>query len=152
MRCRWCCTGHIGHRFAVRYYPGMAGQDHLPEWLKGLLRGASAFKLGRGVLATIVPITIAAMLAIGIVSWTLSANPIIALAAIFIVLLFSAYAVERSFRYAENDPISALFSGGEMLQLYRDQTAARDRAIVVDSPPVIGASVDTVEKAGGGGA
>lgn len=53
--------------------------------------------------------------------------------------------MNEPFRYAIKHPIPALLSGGEILQLFRDQAAARDPSIVVEAKPEIGASVSAIE-------
>jgi hypothetical protein len=56
-------------------------------------------------------------------------------------LLFLGYVVERAFRYAEKNPLPALLGGAELLELFRDQRAAKNEALVINNEePVLGAS------------
>jgi membrane protein implicated in regulation of membrane protease activity len=66
------------------------------------------------VLRTIIPIVGVGIVATAVATYALAANPPIALGAFAIGLLFLAYVVERSFRYAENNPLPALLGGGEL--------------------------------------
>ena len=105
------------------------------------MRGISGVKLGPGVLRTIVPIISVGLIALAGVVYALASNVWAALFSFIVGIGFLAYAVERAFRYAENNPIPALFGGAELLQLFRDQMAAKDKTIMVESDPVIGSSV-----------
>jgi hypothetical protein len=125
-------------------------EDRLQEIVAAIMRGAAGVKLGPGVLRTIIPIVGIGVVAIAGVTYALAGNPLIALAAFVIGILFLAYVVERSFRYAENNPLPALLGGGELLQLFRDQRSARDKNVVVEGNPVVGASANAIEDKSGG--
>jgi hypothetical protein len=93
------------------------------------------------------PLTVG-LVALAALAYFLSSNPIIAVIGFALGLAFLVYANERAFRYALNNPIPALFSGGQLLEFFRDQRAARDAAIVIESEPVTGAGSDAIEKKG----
>ena len=124
----------------------------LEDKFQEFLAAVSRVKLGPGVLGTIVPIITVGLIAIAALVFALSSNPLYALIGLAIVIAFLVYATERTFRYAEKNPIPALLSGGEILQLIRDQTAARDKSIVVEAKPEVGASVSAIEHRGDGNA
>ena len=105
----------------------------------------AGIKLGPGVLGTIIPINTVGLIVLAAVVYALSATPLYALLGLIIVIAFLAYANERAFRYAIGNPLPALLSGGELLQLIRDQSAARDRSIVVEANPEIGGSLNAIE-------
>jgi hypothetical protein len=125
----------------------------LEDKFQEFLAAVSRVKLGPGVLGTIVPIITVGLIAIAALVYALSSNPLYALIGLAIVIVFLVYATERAFRYAIKNPIPALLSGGEILQLIRDQTAARDKSIVVvEAKPEVGASVSAIEHRGDGNA
>ena len=120
------------------------GTDQHTSWLErtvaAAMRGAfQGFKFGPGVLATVVPVILMGLPVLGAVVWALKGEPYLALAALVFGLLFLAYVFERSFRYAEKNPIPALLGGGELFQLLRDQSSAKDMSIINDDLPVEGA-------------
>jgi hypothetical protein len=90
------------------------------------------------------------MVVLGVLVYALSSNPLYSLLALAIGIAFLVYANERAFRYAIKYPLPALLSGGEIFQLIRDQTAAKDPTIIVDAKPEVGASVSTIEHRGDG--
>lgn len=118
--------------------------DRLQGAIAAITRGMAGVKLGPGVLGTIVPIITIGLVALAALVYALSSNPLYALIGFGLGLAFLVYATERAFRYAINHPIPALLSGGEILQLFRDQ-AARDKSLVIESDPVVGASVTAIE-------
>jgi hypothetical protein len=120
-------------------------EDRLEQVLAAMVRGASGVKLGPGVLRSIIPIVSIGIVALAGVAYSLASNPPIALAAFAFGLLFLAFVVYRSFDYAEKNPIPAIFGGAEILQLFREQAAARDKSIVVQADPVIGSSTNAIE-------
>ncbi len=122
--------------------------DRLQEIVAAIARGMSGAKLGPGVLRTVIPIVSIGFISLVGIAWALSNNPILAFCAIALVIGHICYVVERSFRYAENNPLPALLGGAELLQLFRDQAAARDKSIVVDARPEVGASVGTLDHEG----
>src|SRR5262249_3193439 len=124
----------------------------LEDKFQEFLTAVSRVKLGPGVLGTIVPIITVGLIAIAALVFALSSNPLYALLGLAIVIAFHVYAAEPTFRYAEKNPIPAVLSGGEILQLIRDQTAARDKSIVVEAKPEVGASVSAIEHRGDGNA
>ena len=114
-------------------------EDKLHDAIGAVTRGVASAKLGPGVLGTIVPINTVGIVAIAVIAYALSSHPAFALVAIVLGIAFLIYANERSFRYAEKNPLPALLSGTEIFQLVKDQTAAKDEAIVIDAPPVVAA-------------
>jgi hypothetical protein len=129
------------------------GEDQQISWLErtvsSAMRGAfQGFRFGPGVLATIVPVILVGLPVLGAVVWSLRGEPYLATAALAFGLIFLAYVIERSFRYAEKNPIPALLGGGELFQLLRDQTAAKDGSIINDSPPIPGAGSVLIEGRG----
>jgi len=123
-------------------------EQRLQNALGAIMRGMSGLKLGPGVLRSIIPIVSVGIVAVAAVGYALSNNPYVALAAFFLGLLFLAYVVERSFRYAEKNPLPALLGGAELLQFFRDQRGASDKSIVVDSAPEIGGGASVIEHKG----
>jgi hypothetical protein len=121
-------------------------EDKLQGAFAAITRGMAGVKLGPGVLGTIVPINTIGLVAIAAIAYALSANPLYALIGLGLGLAFLAYANDRAFRYAEKNPIPALFSGGEIIQLFREQHAARDQTVVVEAPPVMGANIAAIER------
>jgi hypothetical protein len=115
-------------------------EKRLQDALAAVLRGMSGLRLGPGVLRSIIPIVSVGIIAIAALGYALSSNPYVALTAFVLGLLFLVYVVERSFRYAEKNPLPALFGGAELLELFRDQRSASNKTIVVDAPPEIGAT------------
>ena len=113
-------------------------EDKVQDTIAAVTRGVAVAKLGPGVLGTIVPIVMVGFAAIAILGYALSAHPIAAVIVVVFGLAFLVYALERAFRYAEKNPLSALLSGTEIFHLIKHQTAARDEAIVIDAPPVVG--------------
>lgn len=109
---------------------------------KGFSHG---FKFGPGVLATIIPIVLIGLVVLGGVGFSLRAAPIFAIAALLIIAALIAFIVERSFRYAEQNPLPALMNGGQIIKLYREQLSAKHPEIVIDQEPVagIGSGLDT---------
>jgi len=103
-------------------------------------------------LGTIVPINTVGLIAVAALVYALSSNPLYALIGSVIGFAFLIYANERAFRYAIRNPIPALLSGGEILQLIRDQTGARDKSIVVEAKPEAGAGLSAIEHRGDGNA
>jgi len=122
------------------------------EALAAVSRGVAGVKLGPGVLGTIVPINTVGLIAVAALVYALSSNPLYALIGSVIGFAFLIYANERAFRYAIRNPIPALLSGGEILQLIRDQTGARDKSIVVEAKPEAGAGLSAIEHRGDGNA
>jgi hypothetical protein len=121
--------------------------DKLQDAFAAITRGMAAAKLGPGVLGTIVPINTVGLVALAALVYALAANPLFALIGLALGLAFLTYANERAFRYAEQNPIPALLGGTELLQLFRDQMASRDKSLIVDQDrPVIGGSVDSVPR------
>jgi hypothetical protein len=130
----------------------MGWEGKLQETLAAITRGIANVKLGPGVLATIIPINTVGLIAVAALVYALSSNPLYALIGLVFGLAFLVYANERAFRYAIKNPIPALLSGGEILQLIRHQTAARDKSIVVEGKPEVGASLSAIEHRGDGNA
>ena len=129
------------------------GSEKDNSWLANMVAAATrgaiqGFKFGPGVLATIVPINLIGIPALAAMVWALRGEPYLAIACLVFGFLFLAYVTERSFRYAEKNPIPALFGGAEILQLLRDQTAAKDRTLVTDEAPIVGASTILIEGEG----
>jgi hypothetical protein len=125
---------------------GMAWwDDRLQEFFAAIMRGMAGLKLGPGVLRTIIPIVSFGFIALAAIAWALASNPLMALVAVALGLGVIVYVVERSFRYAETNPLPALLGGSELLQLFRDQIAARDRTLVVNDPPIVGGGVTAIE-------
>lgn len=120
-------------------------EEKLQEALAAVTRGMAAAKLGPGVLGTIVPINTVGLVALAALVYALSANPLYALIGLALGLAFLAYANERAFRYAEKNPVPALLSGTELLQLYREQRSAGDKSIISDLSPIAGASPNVIE-------
>ena len=120
-------------------------EDKLQDTLAAVARGMSGVKLGPGVLGTIVPINTVGLVALAALVYALSSNPLVAFLAFALGIAFLVYANERAFRYAIKNPIPALLSGGEILQLFRDQAAARDNSLVVKGDPTIGAGTNAIE-------
>jgi hypothetical protein len=123
----------------------MAWDQKIVEYIAAVTRGVLGVKLGPGVLATIIPINTIGLVALAALVWALAANPTIALIALLAGLAFLVYANERAFRYAQANPIPALLGGGELVQLFRDQMSAKDKAIVSDQEPVEGVSGKLIE-------
>ena len=84
-------------------------EDKLQGAFAAITRGMAGVKLGPGVLGTIVPINTIGLVAIAAIAYALSANPLYALIGLGLGLAFLAYANDRAFRYAEKNPIPALF-------------------------------------------
>jgi|SRR4029077_20432989 len=126
--------------------------DKLQDTFAAVTRGMAAAKLGPGVLGTIVPINTIGLVALAALVYALSANPLYALIGLALGLAFLAYANERAFRYAEKNPVPALLSGTELLQLFREQRGASDKSIISDEPPIAGASSNIIEHREGGDA
>jgi hypothetical protein len=120
-------------------------EEKLQDAIAAVTRGMSGVKLGPGVLGTIIPINTVGLVVLAAFVWALSSTPLYALIALVLGLAFLVYANERAFRYAIKNPIPALLSGGEILQLYRDQVAARDSSLVVKSDPTVGAGAKAIE-------
>jgi hypothetical protein len=119
--------------------------NKLQETIAAIARGMAGARMGPGVLGTIVPIVTVGFVALAVLGYGLAAQPIAAVLIVGLGLAFLVYAVERSFRYAEKNPLPAILSGTEIYQLVKDQTSAKDKAIVVDSAPIIGAPTQLVE-------
>jgi hypothetical protein len=126
------------------------GESELPAFLARLLRAGSGIKLGPGVLGTIHPVNIVGFLAIAVLGWALSGIPLLAGGVVLVGFVFMLYLNERSFRYAEDHPIPAIMSGTEVYNLIRDQISAKDKSIIVDTPPVVAASSEIVKAAENG--
>lgn len=126
--------------------------DKLQDTFAAITRGMAGARLGPGVLGTIVPINTVGFVALAALVYALSANPLYALIGLGLGLAFLAYANERAFRYAERNPIPALLSGTELLQLIRDQRGASDKSIIVEGDPVLGAGASAIEHRDDGGA
>ena len=90
-------------------------EEKLQDATAAITRGMSSVKLGPGVLGTIVPINTVGLVALMALVWALRTDPLYALIAFIVGLLFLVYANERAFRYAIKNPIPALLSGGEIL-------------------------------------
>lgn len=119
-------------------------EERFQEAIAAVARGMSSVRLGPGVLGTIIPINVVGLISIAALVWALSSNGLYALVALGLGLAFLVYANERAFRYAIKNPIPALLSGGEILQLFCDQSA-RDSSLVVKSEPTIGAGTNAIE-------
>ena len=126
--------------------------EKLQETFAAVTRGMAAAKLGPGVLGTIVPINTVGMVALAALVYALSANPLYALIGLALGLAFLACANERAFRYAEKNPVPALLSGTELLQLFREQRGASDKSIIAEDRPIAGVSATTIEHRGDGDA
>ena len=118
-------------------------EDKFEGAIAAVTRGVSGAKLGPGVLGTIVPINTIGLVALAALVYALSANPLYALIGLALGLAFLAYANERAFRYAEKNPVPALLSGTEILQLFREQRGASDPSIISDDNPIGGTRVWT---------
>ncbi|HEY2034682.1 MAG TPA: hypothetical protein VGH02_13440 [Rhizomicrobium sp.] len=122
--------------------------DGIPNFnrlLTGIGGGAiRAIKLGLGVLATTAIQNIAGLVVIGLIAIFLRGMPLYALIGIAIVLCYMIYSSERSYRYAEKNPIPALLGGGALLQYLQSQAGAKDpKTIRGDSTPVAGTIVNS---------
>ncbi|MBB5050148.1 hypothetical protein HNQ36_000096 [Afipia massiliensis] len=95
-------------------------------------------KLGPGLIGNLSIVLIALFVSIGIVCWALSAHPIQAACASGFLLLFAVYVVERLVRFAEKDPAAALLGSAEFYHHLRDQSAAKDKSILIEGPNVGG--------------
>lgn len=129
----------------------MQGEEGKVRWWESLgaavMRGAVqglGIKFGPGVLGSIVPINTVGVIALCAITWSLSHQPYLAVAVDAGILIFLVYVNERAFRYAQKDPVTALLSGSELFQLLKDQSA-KDKSIVVESPPVEGAGSAIIE-------
>lgn len=111
------------------------------DWaqLATIFRSTTGIKLGPGVLSTIGMVAVVAFLALAVIAWALSGVPWLAVIALFLVGGIAVYAIERAFRYAERNPLTALMGGGELLKLIEHQLAAKDKTLVGDETPVVGA-------------
>jgi hypothetical protein len=97
------------------------------------------------VLGSISPVNITALIvALGLVV-ALRDRPELALVALILILLCVVYVNERAYRYAQNDPVSALLGGTELMQVIREQMSAKDKSIVADAPPTIASGGQLVE-------
>ena|SRR5437764_11079768 len=119
--------------------------DKLQEAFAAITRGMGAARLGPGVLGTIVPINTIGLVALAALVYALAGNPLYALIGLALGLAFLAYANERAFRYAEKNPVPALLSGTQLLQLFRDQRGASDKSVIVEGDPIPGAGVTAIE-------
>jgi len=117
----------------------------LNDVFSGLVRSNFGARLGPGVFTTIASTTVAGFVAISLVAWALSAVPWLALIAIFGVGLLLYYLIERTYKYAEEHPVPALLSGGEVAKLSERQMSASDRSTVSDEAPQVGAPASTIE-------
>ncbi len=103
-------------------------EDKLQDIFEALGRGVAGVKLGPGVLRTIVPIIAVGLVALAGVVYALASNVWAGLIAFIIGIIFLGYAVERAFRYAEKNPIPALWTRG----------AATPREFAATGSPSIG--------------
>ena len=124
----------------------MAGRwPSLNEIFSGLLRGNFGTRLGSGVLKTVASITAAGFVAISLVAWALSAVPWLALIAITGLGLLLYYLIERTFKYAEENPVPALLSGAELGKLSEHQMSASDKSAVTDEAPLVGIQATAIQ-------
>jgi hypothetical protein len=123
-------------------------EDKLHDAFAAVTRGVASAKLGPGVLGTIVPIMTIGFLALAILGYALATYPVAAVLIVGLGFAVLVYAVERSFRYAEKNPLPALLSGTEIFQLIKDQTAAKDGSIVIEAAPVVGVPSQIVGQGG----
>ena len=117
----------------------------LNEVFSGLLRGNFSSRLGPGVLRTVASMTAAGFVSIALVAWALSAAPWLSLIAITGMGLLLYYLIERTYKYAEENPVPALLSGGELGKLSEHQMSASDKSIVTDDAPLVGAQASAIQ-------
>jgi hypothetical protein len=111
---------------------------------RGALRGV---RLGPGVLGSISPVNITGLVvALGLVI-ALRDRPELALVALILTFVCIVYVNERAYRYAQNDPVSALLGGTELLQVIREQMSAKDKSIVADAAPTIASGAKLTDEA-----
>jgi hypothetical protein len=116
-------------------------ENWLGRALGSFFRSATGIKLGPGVLGMMAVVNITGLIVVGLIFVFLRGETVLAALGGVLVLLFLFYANERAFRFADRHPIPALMGGTELLQFFKDQTSARDKAIVVSSQaPTVGAS------------
>jgi len=120
--------------------------DKLQEAIGTIARGMSGARMGPGVLGTIVPIVTVGFVALAVLGYAMASNPVASVLVVICGLGFLVYAVERSFRYAEKNPIPSLLSGTEIFQLMQDQ-AAKDKTIIHDAAPIEGAGIKMIDGA-----
>lgn len=113
----------------------LGGLGSIGNTLRGALGG---IRFGPGVLGAIIPIVGVGLVAIAVVTWTLSTQPTLAVGLDVTILLFLVYVLERAFRYAQANPLTALMGSTELYHLIKDQTAAKHPEIVVEAPPILG--------------
>jgi hypothetical protein len=122
--------------------------DKAAEFVATVTRGAlRGVRLGPGVLGSISPVNIAGLIvALGLVV-ALRDRPEFALGALVLALACIVYVNERAYRYAQNDPVSALLGGTELLQVIREQMSAKDKSIVADATPTIASGAKVIDEA-----
>jgi hypothetical protein len=115
----------------------MADRDrkNLGSWLEGL--GAlgepiRAIKLGPSVVAVLATLGAFGLVAIGVVTFILSGQPLFALAADALIGLFIWLVIRSLLKFTENNPIIAALGGGHLLQFLESQMAAKNPEIVIE--------------------
>jgi hypothetical protein len=93
-------------------------------------------------------VNITGLIVIGLIFAFLRSEGLIAGLGAAAVIGFLVYANERAFRFAHKHPIPALMGGSHLLQFFRDQMSAKDKAIVSEEPPVIAGSTKVIEGSG----
>jgi len=127
----------------------MAGWDQkVSDFFAAVTRGAMrGVRLGPGVLGTVTPLNMVGLIVLLGVVYLLSGQPLLAVGLVVLIVAYLIYSSERAYRYAEKNPLPALLGGTELVQLYRDQMAAKNKSIVIspDEPPIAGSSANLIE-------
>jgi hypothetical protein len=131
--------------------PPMPSEDE-PGTIERMIRGSGfgsmrGFRLGPGTVGNLAVVAAVALGSCALAGWALSKEPLLATCTIGLILIFSAYFVERCFRFAERHPAEALMGGTEYFHYLRDQTAEKDRSIIIEAPAVI-AGPPQIERSG----
>lgn len=123
-----------------------AWDDRITQFFAAVTHGAfRGMRVGPGVLRTITPQNMVGLVVILGIVFLLRSNDLLAGGIAVLVLGYMVYSSERAFRYAEKHPLPALLGGTELFQLVRDQLGAKDKSIISETDPVIGASNTLIE-------
>lgn len=94
-------------------------------------------KLGPGVLGITGIVSLAAIVVVGIATYTLRDDPETLVYIVFIIFGFAGMFVCGSWIFTFRRPDLALLGGAELVKHEELQMAARDKGIVIDQQPII---------------
>ena len=109
------------------------------EAIKKLLPLASQLKLGKGVVAKIVPVVWVSILVLGAIALK-TQNPWLEGAIVAAIIVLCPVLMFKTLSYAERNPGIALLEGGELITFQREfgrESKARPVSVPVDQLPLI---------------